>query len=194
MIKKLLIGGILGAVIMFMWLGLAWSTWHLSQFRQIPDDRALMGEIALRNMDSGIYYYPPMPDRSNPEAVKAHEEAFSAGPVISFMAFQKKGGSMPLTMIRGFLITLFSVSLVCWLLLRAAPALPGYFQRVGFCSAVGLVVALSGPLTFGNFFWLPQMHQFLELFDQLVGWTLVGLLLAWVCRAGNPMPAAKAST
>lgn len=183
MLKKILIGGIGGGIIMFCWLGLAWSTWHLTQFRQIPDDRALMGEIALRDMDSGIYYYPPLPSKSDPEAVKAHEEAFQAGPVISFMAFQKKGGSMTVTMVKGFILTLLSACMVSWLLALAAPALPGYFQRVAFCSVLGLVVAFSGPLTFGNFFWLPQLHQFMELLDQLLGWTLVGLLLAFVCRA-----------
>ena len=187
MLKKILIGGIGGGIIMFCWLGLAWSTWHMSQFKTIPEDRAVMGELALRNMDSGLYYYPGMPpDKTDAAAMEAWTETMNSGPTISMMAYQKGGSNPdnPFIYVRGAIYCIFGACLLSWMLALAAPSLPKYFSRVLFCSAAGMLVAFSGPLLTGNFFQYPPMHSFFELFDQLVGWTMVGLLLALVCRSG----------
>lgn len=190
MLKKVIIGALLGGIVMFAWLGLAWTTWHLTVFRTMPDDRALMGELALRDMDSGIYYYPGMPKKTgdttaDKTTMEAWKDAMKSGPTITFMAYQKHGGNPdnPLNYVRGALYCLFSAALLSWMLCLAAPSLRGYFSRVLFCSAAGLFAAFIGPVITGNFFQFPQLHMFLELFDQVAGWTLAGLLLALVCRA-----------
>ncbi len=186
MIKKVIFGALGGGIIMFCWLGLAWSTWHMTQFKTIPEDRAVMGELALRNMDSGLYYYPGMPaDKTDKAAMDAWTEAMNAGPTISFLAYQKGGSNPnnPLIYIRGAMYCIMGAALLSWMLCLAAPSLPKYFSRVAFCGAAGLLVAFSGPLLTGNFFQFPPLHSFFELFDQLLGWTLAGLLLALICRA-----------
>jgi hypothetical protein len=194
--KKVLIGGLVGGLILFVWLGLAWTVWHPQQFKQIPQDKALAAELVARDMKSGLYYLPgPPPKSGGKEAMQAYDDAVKAGPVVSFLAYQEHGtpmSAMPLLMLKGFCYCLLACFAAAWLMTLAAPAVPGYGQRVLLCTAIGAAAALSGPAMLGNFFSFPPLHVFLEIFDQVMGWTLVGLWLAVFCRAKRPAGAQNA--
>jgi hypothetical protein len=63
------------------------------------------------------------------------------------------------------------------LLLRLGPA--PYMRRVLACTLIGVCIALAGPLTSGAFFLFPAQHIAIDALDHVVGWTLMGLVLAW---------------
>ena len=70
-------------------------------------------------------------------------------------------------------------------LLILATRQTSYKARVGLCACVGGAIALAGPVMFGNFFFFPAVFVLAEVVDQLVGWTLAGLVIAWAAAPSS---------
>lgn len=191
MLKKLLIGGVLGAVVLFAWQGIWWGVLPFAQqqLRGLPEGEVLMQHCRASGMESGIYYYPPHPPQGMaPEQQKAAWERLTElarnGPTVTFMAYQSAGYD-PLGYswyIKGFVADLVACILLTLLVAGVSGSLPGYGQRVGFCLGAGLIGTLSGPLVFGSFFLYPTTLLVLLVVEAAAGWILAALLIALATR------------
>ena len=84
--------------------------------------------------------------------------------------------SMGGVMFKGLLLSLLPALLVTFIVLGARQ--PSYKSRVLIASCIGAVVALAGPMTMGNFFFFSAEWVIPDVLDQLIGWTLAGLVIA----------------
>jgi hypothetical protein len=180
MVKSILLGGVLGGLTLFAWLAVSWAV--------LPFHRAALLELPRKTYDSSNQADLPGPT----EVVVAMQDggvvkrgiyysgephAGSTGPEIPFMVWLPGGyPSQAAVMSKGLLISILAAIFVAFIVVGARPA--SYKSRALLCTSIGAVVALAGPMTFGNFFFFPLEWQLPEIFDQLIGWTLAGLVIA----------------
>jgi hypothetical protein len=180
MIKSLLSGGVLGGLVLFAWLAVSWAV--------LPFHRG-----ALLELPRAVYDSSNQPDVVGPtQVVVAMQEsgvsrhgiyysgephAGSTGPEIPFMVWLPRGyPSQASVMSKGVLLSILAAIFVTFIVLSTRQQ--SYKARVALCTCIGAVVALTGPMTFGNFFFFPLEWQLPEIADQLIGWTLAGLVIS----------------
>jgi hypothetical protein len=196
MTKQLLLGGILGGLALFMWLGLSWAVLeiHTPALHSIPDEESALSRLKGAGLEHAVYIYPGMPPAHGDKAVmEAYNARAKAGPVIPFMVYLPQGYEPmdPRVMLRGLTYCIFAGLFVTFVILTAQR--PRYLTRVGLAVCFGAVVALCGPLTFGNFFFFPTEFVWPEVLDQLVGWFLAGLVIAAFTRPSTEKRLAAAA-
>jgi hypothetical protein len=170
MVKRLLIGGLLGGLALFVWQALWWSVfppvaglWHA-----YPDGQAVVAEYEAQGLDSGIYRYPDISD------------GFVEGPTLYFAIYQAGGfdQTSPAPFIQGLLLDISAALMMTLVLGALAVALPRFGQRLMLCIVLGCIGILSGPLVFGSFVQFPAGLMLAILFDAIIGWTLCGLVIS----------------
>ena len=182
------LSGLLGGIVMFAWGAFSWMAlpWHESALRNMPDEAGVIRAMREAEADSGVYHYPGFPACNVAGEVSEAErqawlEKCKQGPWISLMVYSEHGREpfAPRQFIVGFLLNVATALLAAYLLSLAAPALPGYGQRVMFVTLLGLFAALISTLPDWNWFVFPVGFVIPTVLDHVIGSLLVGLLLAW---------------
>ena len=110
---------------------------------------------------------------------KAAEEKMKTGPT-AFVQYRSGGYDMAMYLLKGFLIYFFSAMIAASLLSKLSWSLASKFgARVGFVMMLGLFLAVASRLSDWN--WMGYATDFsLHLAaDNIIGWTLAGLVIAW---------------
>ena len=189
--KRILIAGILGAIVYFIWGMAAWMMLPIHEgtlHGMLDEDRVTLA-LSEQNLASGVYVVPwtkKQEDWSNPESDwwKKHE----SGPLYSIYYHTEGGTPMGKdVMLGGFIIDLLAATLAACLLSSAVSGCCNtYARRVGFVLGLGLFVALIGHANYWNWMHFPADYTVAFIVDVVVGWTLAGLVLAAIVR---PSPA-----
>jgi hypothetical protein len=173
--KKLLIGGLVGGILLFFWQFLSWSVLgvHTSMQAYTPKQTEVL-EYLDKNLDEGFYYMPTAPT-SAPAA--EHEKLMNENmgkpwaQVYMHKSLQMNMGS---NLGRGFLVALLAVFLVTWVLTYTVKT--SFTQTLLSCLAIGLASYLTTSYAVSIWY---QTLSLGDLIDALAGWGLVGLWLGW---------------
>ena len=186
--KKLVLGSLLGALVMFVWGAVFWtSPLPYSVMGKIPDEAAA-GKALLEHFPrSGTYLVPsPMQDE------KVLTELSRSGPIAT-VHIQTRGGE-PMSagvFIFGFLHELIAVFLIALLLSLALPGLPTYGRRLGFVALAGLASSIyvngANPIWWHH----PWPFYLVNGVYDFVAWSATGLVLAGMIK---PKPASTAGS
>lgn len=179
--KRLALGSVVAAVLMFFWGFLYWavSPIPLQIMRGVPDEPALSKALAEALPRSGVYVLPHPQGVSQDEFLKRHQ----AGPLAQIL-IQTRGedpmqGSI---FFWGFVHMLASAFLLGLVLRAAAPASSSYAARFRIAALAGLAGAMYSNL--GRPIWWHQtwdFHLMYFAFD-LGSWLLAALALAYFVR------------
>ena len=178
--KQVLIGGLVGGVVFFVYLFISWMVlpFHTMTFSDIEDTKPLAESLQALNLETGLYTVPGMSEwEANEEEFLARHEA---GPVVPLLIYRaERVPPMSVMMyIKGLILTLLAAFFVAWIMKLALPNLNSYLHRVLIATAFGIFAAAVGPLSMGNWMTFPAGYVWAEVFDQVIGWTLVGLAMA----------------
>lgn len=183
--KKLLIGSLVGAIILFIWSFLAWAILpiHLHTFSYTPAQDTILKSLADANMETGAYSLP-MADNRNATAFDAtYQEASqkvmeeSAGKPMATIYYLKEGYDMNIP--RGFFFNFLAVFAACIILVPAFTTTTSFFQRWWFTLVIGLIVNACGPLINYNWMGMPWSFTLDMVMDVFLNWAIVGVWLAW---------------
>ena len=182
MVKKLLIGGLLGGLAMFIWQGLWWAVGPvmMPQFKTLPEGESIAQSMAAQSMETGIYIHPGHPEQQDKAAWEHMTEVARRGPTMTFISYQAEGYD-PMGVswyVRGLVADIVACILVTFLVAGVAPCLPRYGQRVLLCGGIGLAGAITGAFIIGGFFIIPDTFVIGQVIDQIIGWLIAGLLIA----------------
>jgi hypothetical protein len=195
--KKVIIGGILGAVIIFIWSFIAWGVvpLHDSTMRNIANEDSLI-TLMRSTMDAKtVYVFPGMPAKvpgttseQKEAAMKEWEQKYAKGPT-GMIFYDPKGSSpmMPGQMVVGFIICFLSTALAGWLLARSTAIASGYMARVMYCGVLGIFISLVAHLTNWNWMGYPLDFTIAMMVDTIIGWILAGLGIAAVVKEKKPV-------
>jgi hypothetical protein len=186
--KKNLLAAILGAVIFFIWsvavhMNPLTGPMGLSMLNEKEDVvmRALNENVPL----PGLYFFPGM-DMSK-HLTKEEEAAwtakFKAGPA-GLLLIEPKGGDPMMTsqLVISFISALFCALLAAFILASTAGSCG---RRVAIVASLALFSWLAISMQQWNWYHFPFAFAALDAINQVIGWTLAGLLMVKMIKPAN---------
>src|SRR2546421_7403254 len=188
MLKQLVLGTVLGAIVLFIWSALAWTVipWPGDPFRTFTNEQAVIDAIKANAPQSGNYLSPNEPKRTPgmtdaqyKGAERAAMDQGARGPMI--FAVVRLG---PMDMVKPLIIQFFTqlglALLAC--ILRLQTDRLSYFARVAFVAALGVMIFVGGHVEEWNWFSFSTAYLMMELGAIVIGWILAGLVMAKFVR------------
>jgi len=179
--KKILIGSLVGAILLFGWQAISWtaSGVHDKAYQYLPNQDSIINFLSAQLPGEGQYMVPRSDPKSKQEEQMRSNEQMKgrSWAVISYHKAYEFDMVKP--MLRGFVISFICVWLACLMIRRFDPAYKNFLS------------VFTAVLTFGAicflFVWYNQHNWFQttwdvlwgELIDNLVAWGLCGIWLGW---------------
>lgn len=175
MLKKVFIAGVLGEIVLIVWafvvngiLGFQASI----DMKQIDTQSQVYEVLNVHIVAPGRYVLNP--ELTQEGIFPAEEPVYSV--LYSGIGHESAGRLMLIRLLISFL----SVIIAAWLLSQASDRiLSNYLRRVLFFMAIGLLMAILNDLTKYNIGGYPLKDAMLLALNQIISWTLVGLVVAW---------------
>lgn len=195
MTRRILLAGVLGGLALFLWGSVSHLVLGLGQvgIRELPQEDAVLNPLRASITEPGFYFFPGMNVRPNASAaekraaMRVYQERYRTGPY-GILIFHPQG-TVPLAP-RQLLIELglniAQAMLAAWLL--SLTNLKGYGMRVGFVVCLGAIAAVTTNIEYWNWYGFPGNYTAAYIFDKLVGFLVVGLVLASVMRVKVARP------
>ena len=175
--KKLVIGALVGGIIIFLWqfLSFALLNLHGKAFQYTPKQEEIMTTLNTLITEDGQYLMPGLPENATSEEHEAHMKSGEGKPwaMVSYHKAMKM--SMTMNMVRGLLVDIIAVGLLCWILSKMN--LPKFGTVLTASVFTGLIVFLTAPYT--AHIWYQNFDIMAHFMDAIVGWGACGLWLGW---------------
>ncbi len=185
MTKKIVLGGLAGAVIIFFWGFLTWvvTNWRMSEFSRLQQEDMVTEAISKAAPADGVYYLPWSMPGPGEDAAKVEEAAMRKmqNGIFAFLVVKHHAGmDMATPMLTHIGLQFLACALVMWLLLRSA--FVTFAARWYFVCIFGLAAALAcyGP----EFVWwhFPLAWTIGGIGEITVGFALAGLAMAKIAK------------
>lgn len=177
--KKIIIGSLVGAVLLFSWQGLSWMAlgFHNNAMKYTPAQDSLLSTISKSLTEEGQYIMPGLPLDATQKDMEECVQKNDGKPWAMVTWHKVRNTDMVMPMIRGFLICLVCIWLCCLIIARLAnKSFSGVFSTT---LTFGLVCFLF--VWYNGHNWMDTPWGVLkgELIDDVVGWGLAGAWLGW---------------
>ena len=194
---KILLAGILGGVVMFIWTSIAHMALPLGEagLREIPNESAVLG--AMQNNigeQTGLYIFPAPGVGKNAtrqeknEAMKHMGEKMATNPS-GILMYHAPGRPFTLGKWLGIEFGTELLEAILVLFLLAQTRIASFAGRVGFVLAAGILAAIATNVSYWNWHGFPGVYTAGYMFIQIVGFFLVGIVAAFVLRKTSVRPA-----
>ncbi len=191
---KILLAGILGGVVMFIWTSIAHMALPLGEagLREIPNESGVLG--AMQNNigeQTGLCIFPGPGVGKNAnrqeknEAMKHMGEKMATNPS-GILMYHAPGRPFTFGKWLGieFGTELLEAILVVFLL--AQTRIASFAGRVGFVLAAGILAAIATNVSYWNWYGFPCVYTTGYMFIQIIGFLCVGIVAALVLRKRGP--------
>ena len=196
MAKRVLIAGILGGILMFLWGGL----WHdqlptaFAGLRSLPAEQAVVNILKANVTEPGMYLFPGfgVPDDASFAQKKAAMQNLEKNPPSGpqgVLIYEPVGTPFSAKM----LATEASTNIVQALLvafLLAQVSLRRFSSRLGFAFVVGLLASITTNISLWNFYRFPTIWIESQITFLIIGYFLVGIVVAAIVKRGAHKAAA----
>ncbi len=189
MAKRILLAGVVGGLVMFVWGAISHMVLPLGEVgvRQIDsNEETVLTAMRSAIREPGFYFFPAMDHSSGMSkeqqeaAMKKWEEKYRAGPW-GVLIYHPQGSGQALSpkqLIGEGLSNIAAVLVAAILLSKAVGGLGGFGGRVLFVALLGLLPSLAIDFSYWNWYGFPTNYSLAVAADQLIGFTLAGLVLA----------------
>ncbi len=177
---KSLIASLLGALVLFIWGFISWAAlpFHTSTMRGLSNEDTVIAALRSGNASTGVYQMPSM-NGPNKEAAEAK---WKAGPMAMVFYSAEGMNNMAMYFIKGFIVYVIAVWIAVMMLSKISWSLASYGNRVRFMAMIGLILAVGGRLNDWAFMHFPTDFSLLLAADDVIGWTLAGLVVARIIK------------
>jgi len=187
--KRIILAGVLGGIVLFMWEAVAHMALPLGDtgIKALSNEDAVRASLKQNIPQSGFYFFPAggmvsglTPDQQRAAMAKAEEQ--SKTEMAGIMVVHPNGRNVGLG--RQLTIQALCDILLCLIaaaLLAQASWLP-YLGRVAFVGALGLFPFVGSELPFWNWYGFPTNYTFAQLTIHIVGFLVAGLVIAGFVR------------
>jgi hypothetical protein len=186
--KKNLLAAILGGVIFFIWSAAVHMnplTGPMGLSMLNDKEAAVLAALNENVQQPGLYFFPgmDMSQHMTKEEEAAWTAKYKAGPS-GLLLVQPKGGDPMMT---SQLVVSFVSNLLCALLAAfiLASTVGSFARRVAIVASLGLFSWLAISIPQWDWYEFPFTFVMLDAINQVIGWTLAGLLMAKMIRPAN---------
>ncbi len=187
---KILLAGILGGIVMFIWTSIAHMALPLGEagLGEIPNESAVLSAMQSNiGEQTGLYIFPGRGLGKNAtrqekqEAMKHMGEKIATNPS-GILMYHAPGRPLSLGKLLGveFGTELLEAILVVFLL--AQTRIASFAGRVGFVLAAGILAAIATNVSYWNWHGFPCVYTASYMLIQIVGFLCVGIVAALVLR------------
>ena len=185
--KKIIIGSVVGAIIMFVWSSLSWVMLpiHMNTFKYTPAQDSILNTLQNSGLTTGAYWMPSI-DHANyssfdEEYHKKGKEMMDARigkPAATIFYREAMPGMEGGQMVFGFLYTLIAMFCVSMLLSLVYQSDASFFMRWSMVMLFAIIYTMMGPMMGHNWMNEPWHYTVGFVWDAFIGWGLAGLWLA----------------
>src|SRR5438067_7369106 len=191
---RILVAGIAGGIVMFVWTSIAHMALPLGEagINEIPNESALLSAMQSSiGDDAGLYIFPGLGVGKNAtreeksEAMKQMQQRIAANPSGILMyhppgrqfAFAK---SLAVEFSTEVLEAILAISLL------AQTRIASFGGRVGFVLLAGILAAMATNVSYWNWYGFPGVYTASYMLIEVVGFVLVGVAAGLVLRKRSP--------
>jgi hypothetical protein len=182
---KLLLCGILGGAVMFLWGAFFHEgvRLHYRNVSTIPGEESVMATLQGLMKEPGLYFFPWEDHFKGEEGLKKWEEKYASGPH-GMLVYHPRGGeiSMSRMMVIEFLRDVLCALIAGYLLCKASASLPAYGSRVLFVTLFGVLVWLAFSVAEWNWYEFPTGWMMADFLEQVGKFGLTGIVLARIMK------------
>jgi len=184
---KILLAGILGAIVMFIWTFIAHMVLPLGDrgISEIPNEAAVVAALQTNIGEKpGLYFFPGTglgPDATSEqkkEAMKQAEQKMASGPSGLLVYHPIQPFVFPKHLGIEFATELIESILVVFLL--AQTVIGGFAGRVGFVLVAGILTAIATNVPYWNWYGFPDVYTGSYMLIQVVGFLCIGIVATLV--------------
>ncbi|MEJ0089478.1 MAG: hypothetical protein WDM80_07010 [Limisphaerales bacterium] len=192
--KRIILTGILGAVITFAWSAVVHMNpltgmMGLSMLNEKED--VVMAAVRDQVPQPGLYYFPgiDMSKSITPEQEAAWTAKYKIGPSGLLLVQPKGDNPMPPSMLIIEFVSTLGCALIAAFILTSTVG--SFVRRVAIVMMLGLFSWLAISVSQWNWYAFPFAFVTLDAIDQVFGWLLAGLVMAKLIKPARlPDPAA----
>ena len=187
MSTRILMAGILGGVVMFIWSFIAHDVLPIGEMgvREIPNEDAVTDTLKS-NLHNNVGFYifpgrglsPGATREQKAEGMKKAEEKMAAGPAGVLIYHPNRVFNFPKRLGIEFATEVFDALLAVFLLSRTN--ITSFGGRVGFVLVVGIIAAIATNIPYENWYGFPRIFTLGQMFTQIIGFLLIGIVAALV--------------
>jgi hypothetical protein len=187
MATRILIAGIIGGIVMFIWSFIAHELLPLGELgiKVMPNEDAVTSALQTSlGADPGFYIFPsggltPSATREEKEAaMKKAEEQMAAGPAGVLIYNPKRVFNFPKRLGIEFVTEVVEALLAVFLL--GQTGIRGFAGRVGFIFVAGILAAMATNVPYWNWYGFSRVYTFGYMVTQIIGFLLVGIVAGLV--------------
>ncbi len=182
--KRLVLAGILAGIVVFVWSAIDHMVLPFGHMgvKMLPQEEVTLAALKASIPEGGLYVFPglDLSRRPTPEEQKAFEAKYTAGP--SGLLVIRMGGEAVMTprQLSSELLTDVLAGIIAAFVISQTAAPFG--RRVLIVMLMGLFGWFSISASYRIWYGFPTAYVVAEGIDQVVGWLLGGVAIAWVYR------------
>jgi hypothetical protein len=187
---RVLLAGILGGIVMFVWTSIAHMALPLGEagIGEIPNESAVLSAMQSSMGDkTGLYIFPGLGVGKNAtreeknEAMKQMQQRIAANPS-GILMYHPPGRQFAFgkSLVIEFSTEMLQAILVIWLL--AQTRIGSLAGRLGFVLIAGILAAITTNVSYWNWYGFPGGYTASYMLIEIVGFVLVGVIAGLVLR------------
>jgi len=194
---RVILAGVLGGIVMFIWTSIAHTVLPLGEagIREIPNEKAVL-DVMEQNIGNteGLYIFPgfglgPEATREQKsEAKKQWVEKYSSTPV-GLLMYRPVGRRFAIGRWMGIEFATELVEAILVVLLLAQTRLTTFGGRVAFVTAAGILAAIATNVSYWNWYGFARAYTTSYMFIEVVGFFCVGIVGGLVLGRRSPQTA-----
>ncbi len=176
---------------MFIWGAVAHMVLPLGEagFKGLPYQDTVLPALSAQVKEPGLYIFPwpeSSPGTPLPVSKESQEKAaqmYKTSPH-GLLLFYPPGGEMMTQsqLITEFVTNAVSSLIAAWLVCLGLGSLDSFIKRVFFVALIGLCAGVAVNVPHWNWYGFPGLFTGAEMLEHLVGFTLVGIVIATIIR------------
>jgi hypothetical protein len=197
MSTRILLAGIIGGIVMFIWSFVAHELLPLGEMgvQEMPNEDSVTSVLQTNLGNKRAFYIFPGPGlkpgatREEKEAgMKKAEEKMAAGAAGVLIYYPKRIFNFPRKLAIEFATEVLE-SLLAVFLLAQAP-IRGFAGKVGFVLTAGILAAIATNVPYMNWYGFPRNFTIGQMTTQIVGFLLVGIVAGLMMKRPSTATAA----
>jgi hypothetical protein len=186
MTKKILLGGLVGGVVVFVMSGIFHMATNLGEtgIKVFPNEDAVLSNLRSSIPDSGLYIFPgaDMSAQKSSASQAAYLEKYKNGPT-GILAYTRGGNDLQFgkLLVNQFLFSLVAGLIVAWIL-GATVSSTTYGSRVLIVCLASLFGGMVYTLPYWNWYGFPLTYVIAEIGTWVASWLVGAFAMAAIVK------------
>jgi hypothetical protein len=178
--KKTIIGGLIGGIIIFIWQALSHMAFNLHEPNQqysVGQD-SVLASLKTHIKDPGGYIIPRMKDELSMDQMESYTKSIQGKPWAIIRYYEANEVDMESKMLPGETVNILLAILLIWIIQHLKNPTRGLIIKLSL--VVGFIAFAN--VSYTEHIWYPVFDLRAQLIDAVVGWGLCGIWLGWLFK------------